>query len=75
MCQDGKTNPKRKTDAVAVAELLGLRALCHYSPHRDGLALRRHFPASASAIASVARPKRRRGRGKIEVEIEETECA
>lgn len=43
-CQDGKANPKSKTDSVAVAESLGLRALCHYNPYRDALALRMHFP-------------------------------
>lgn len=57
-CRDGKANPKRKSDSVAVAEFLGLRALCHYNPYRDALALRMHFPNHPLTIA-VSAPKRR----------------
>jgi hypothetical protein len=72
-CLDGKTNPKKKVDAVAAAEVLGLRALCHYSPYRDGLALRMHFPTTQIAIATISKKRRRGSKGKIEIEIEETE--
>jgi hypothetical protein len=57
-CRDGKSNPKSKSDSVAVAEALGLRALCHYNPYRDALALRMYFPGHPLAIAASARPKR-----------------
>lgn len=57
-CRDGKANPRRKQDALGVVEALGLRALCHYSLFRDGLALRLHFPRSGAAIASVRLPRR-----------------
>src|SRR5438874_295498 len=55
-CRDGKTNPKKKTDSMAVAEALGVRALCHYNPYRDALALRMHYPA----LPLPAVPKRSR---------------
>ena len=55
-CQDGKTNPKKKTDTVAVVETLGLRALCHYNPYRDAIALRMHFPKD-SATVELSRKK------------------
>lgn len=60
-CLDGKANPKNKADTVAVAEMLGLRALCHYNLYRDALALRLHFPGTKQAIASVAPRRKRRG--------------
>jgi hypothetical protein len=75
VCLDGKANPKKKVDAVAVAEFLGLRALCHYSPHRDQLALLMHFPATPLARAAVTPKRKRRGQGKVEVEIIESEEA
>jgi hypothetical protein len=75
VCLDGKANPKKKADAVAVAEFLGLRTLCHYNPYRDQLTLLMHYPTTAIAIATVAtRRKRRSGKGTIEIEIEETEA-
>lgn len=43
-CQDGKANPKRKSETVEVAEVLGLQAICHYNPYRDLIALRTFFP-------------------------------
>jgi hypothetical protein len=61
-CLDGKANPKKKAESVEVAETLGLRALCHYNLHRDGLALRRHFPTSRPAMLSVAPRRSRRDR-------------
>ena len=60
-CRDGKANPRKKTDAVMVAELLGLRALCHYNLYRDSIALRVHFPndpVTIQASARVVKPKR-----------------
>jgi hypothetical protein len=70
-CLDGKTNPKSKADSVAVAELLGVRALCHYNPYREPLALRMYFPNHPTTRALSARkPRRTPGRGHIEIEIE-----
>jgi hypothetical protein len=74
VCLDGKANPKKKADAVELTEVLGLRALCHYSPYRDSLAIQMHFPTTALGVASVAaRPKRRGRNGAIEIEIEDSE--
>lgn len=64
-CVDGKANPRSKVDSVMVAEALGLRALCHYNLYRDALTLRRHFPTTAAAIASVA-PRKKSGKRSIE---------
>jgi len=69
-CRDGKANPRRKTDSVAVAELLGLRALCHYNPYRDTLARRKHFPRHSFVLTSAGP---RAWSPKIEVEILEEE--
>ncbi|HLV80866.1 MAG TPA: hypothetical protein VKT32_11320 [Chthonomonadaceae bacterium] len=69
-CRDGKANPRRKADTVAVAELLGLRALCHYNPYRDGLARRWHFPHQPFLPAPAGPGLRFQ---KIEVEILEEE--
>src|SRR5580658_5373645 len=60
-CRDGKTNPRKKTDAVMVAELLGLRSLCHYNLYRDALAQRVHYPndpVTIQASARIVKPKR-----------------
>ena len=71
-CREGKANPRNKADTVAVAETLGLQALCHYNPYRDALALQMYFPnADNTRRSTAARPRTRRG-GKITVEIEET---
>ena len=59
-CRDGKANPKKKADTVAVAELLGLQMLCHYNPYRDALALRKHFPHLPAAIAASQSKRRSR---------------
>ena len=59
-CRDGKTNPTKKTDTVAVAELLGLQTLCHYNPYRDALALRMYFPRLPAAIAASQSKRRSR---------------
>jgi hypothetical protein len=72
-CQDGKANPRSKADSVVVAELLGLRALCHYNLHRDALALRMHFPHHPRALVSRKRAARGRGRILIEIETPDTE--
>ena len=69
-CLDGKANPKRKADSIVVAEMLGLRALCHYNPYRDGLAVRRHFPNDPQAAAP---PKHSLRPGSITIDIEEAE--
>ena len=57
-CREGKTNPSKKTDAVAVAEQLGLQSLCHYNPFRDALALRMYFPRLPAAIAASQKKRR-----------------
>jgi hypothetical protein len=54
-CLDGKANPKKKADTVAVAELLGLRALCHYNLYREALALRTYYPKDPVTIGLSAR--------------------
>ena len=59
-CLDGKANPKKKTDTVAVAETLGLQVLCHYNPYRDALALRKYFPHLPAAIAASQKKRRSR---------------
>ena len=59
-CLDGKTNPKKKADTIMVAELLGLRALCHYNLYRDLLAQRIHYPNDPLTIDSSARIVRKK---------------
>jgi hypothetical protein len=67
-CRDGKANPKRKSDTVAVAEALGLRALCHYNPFREAIAMRMFQPGAASTIQMAAQSRRgRRRRTLVEV--------
>ena len=53
-CREGKANPRRKSDSFAVAENLGLRALCYYNPYRDPLAMRMFFPTDPATIRFVA---------------------
>ena len=64
-CQDGKANPKSKADSVAVAEVLGVRALCHYNPYRDALAARRYFP---NILALAVTPKRPRSHSRTKTD-------
>lgn len=64
-CQDGKANPKRKSDSILVAELLGIRALCHYNPYRDSLSLRMFFPSDPLTVQASARSKRTKGNRRI----------
>jgi hypothetical protein len=72
-CREGKANPRSKADTVAVAELLGLQALCHYNPYRDALALQMYFPNADITRRATAKPRSRTRRGgKITVEIEES---
>ncbi len=61
-CLEGKANPKRKSDSFAVAETLGLRALCHFNPYRDGLAMRMFFPCAPLTIKMSAQSRRSRRR-------------
>jgi hypothetical protein len=68
-CREGKSNPGRKSDAVAVSELLGLRSLCQYSPYRERLAVQSYFPKSALASATSARRTRRPSTCVLTVEI------
>ena len=70
LCADGKANPKKKADSVTVAEVLGLRALCHYNPYRDALAARKFFPHDSLGINSV--PPRRSRRDKFLTEQKES---
>lgn len=64
-CQDGKANPRSKADSVAVAETLGVRALCHYNLYRDALAARRYFP---NVLALAVTPKRPRSASRQKTE-------
>jgi hypothetical protein len=68
-CRDGKTNPRKKTDSITVAELLGLRALCHYNLYRDAIAQRTHFPNDPATIHASARVIRKRWFTGIEPDI------
>ena len=68
-CRDGKTNPRKKADTVLVAELLGLRSLCHYNLYRDALAQRTHYPNDPITISASARVIRRRVLAGIEPDI------
>ena len=43
-CRIGKSNPRRKLDAVDVARLLGVEALCLHNPYREPLILRMYLP-------------------------------
>ena len=43
-CSIGKANPRRKLDAVDVARMLGVEALCMHNPHREPLILRMYLP-------------------------------
>ncbi|HXH61392.1 MAG TPA: hypothetical protein VNI20_08535 [Fimbriimonadaceae bacterium] len=36
-CRDGKLNPPRYSDAVEVANVWGVRAICAYNDHRPRL--------------------------------------
>jgi hypothetical protein len=36
-CKDGKLNPKRYSDAIEVASVWGVRAICAYNDHRPRL--------------------------------------
>ena len=62
-CREGKANPKRKSDSIKVAELLGVRTLCHYNPYREHLVLRMFFPCTPQAIESTEESRRRTRRG------------
>lgn len=33
-CRDGKLNPRRYSDAIEVANVWGVRAICTYNDHR-----------------------------------------
>jgi hypothetical protein len=68
-CRDGKTNPRKKSDTVMVAELLGLRALCHYNLYRDSLAQRTYFPNDPATIQASARVTRKRWFTGVEPDI------
>jgi hypothetical protein len=36
-CRDGKLNPTRYSDAIEVANVWGVRAICVYNDHRERL--------------------------------------
>lgn len=36
-CLDGKVNPQKWTQAVEVAQVLGLRSICVFNDHRERL--------------------------------------
>jgi hypothetical protein len=73
-CKDGKANPRKKTDSILVAEVLGIRTLCHYNLYRDVIALRTHYPGSQASIVSTqhalaGKRKKRRFKAGIEPDI------
>ena len=57
-CREGKANPKRKSDAITVAEILGVRTLCHYNPFREPLAMRMFFPTATATRRATAEARR-----------------
>jgi len=59
-CRDGKANPRRKSDSLLVAELLGIRALCHYNPYREPMALRMYYPSDPFTVQASAKYRRKR---------------
>ena len=58
-CKDGKTNPKKRSDTVEVAEQLGVQTICLYNPYRDMLALRQYFPHRTLLHSPLQNKKRR----------------
>lgn len=40
MCRSGKLNPRSKEDAVDVARMIGVRALCVFNEHREPIVQR-----------------------------------
>ncbi len=43
-CSVGKANPRKKHEALTVAEVRGVQALCLHNPHREPLILRMRSP-------------------------------
>ena len=68
-CREGKVNPKRKSDTFAVAELLGLRALCHYNPYRDALAMRMFHPSAGITIRHAVETRKARRVARLEADL------
>ena len=68
-CLDGKTNPRKKVDCVIVAEILGLRALCHYNLYRDILTQRTHYPNAPFTVDASARVVHKRTTGIVALYI------
>lgn len=64
-CLDGKANPRRKSDSIAVAEMLGVQALCHYNKHREPLAMRMFFTHDKETIQASARRRKRAPHGAV----------
>jgi hypothetical protein len=48
-CRDGKLNPRRYSDAIEVANVWGVRAICTYNDHRPRLVSVRVANASADS--------------------------
>lgn len=72
-CRDGKANPRRKSDSVALVEVLGLRSLCAFSLYRDLLVAHHHYPALLTPEDSPKPRKLLRNRPeRIEVEVIDT---
>ena len=44
-CMDGKLNPPRYSDAIEVANVYGVRAICSYNDHRVRLVVVRNATA------------------------------
>jgi hypothetical protein len=51
-CRDGKLNPPRYSDAVEVANVWGVRAICAYNDHRP-----RIVSVRAGALEAQAEPE------------------
>lgn len=67
-CLDGKANPKRKSDSVEVAEVLGVQHLCLFNPYRDTIALQMYDPHHPRHF-----PNGLRSFGRVSVEVEPAE--
>ena len=55
-CLDRKVNPKRWEEAVAVSQLMGIRAVCVFSDYRERLVASRH-PLSDRRTEQIFGPR------------------
>lgn len=59
-CRSGKVNPSRKEDAILIAQLMGIRALCFLNPFREPL-IRQWFEPSLPPLPIAQGEVRHRG--------------